>query len=188
MSKWSMHGRTTEAQARQNRMTKNFDKCLSMLLEHEGGYVNHPDDPGGMTNMGITKRTYDDFHGTDIDEEGMRQLTTADIEPIYKENYWLKCKCHELPSGVDWAMFDWAVNSGPSRAAKALQRAVGASTDGVIGPQTLALAKGVDRVNLINRMAMYREQFYRSLSTFDTFGKGWLRRNDETREQAIAMG
>ena len=81
-----MHGTTTEAQARQNRMNKNFDKCMSMLLEHEGGYVNHPDDPGGMTNMGITKRTFDEYHGTDIDEEGMRQLTTADVEPIYKQN------------------------------------------------------------------------------------------------------
>lgn len=190
MSKWSMHGRTTEAQARQNRMNKNFDKCMSMLLEHEGGFVdgNKIGDPGGLTNMGITKRTYDEYYGTDIDEEGMRQLTTADVEPIYKQNYWLKCKCHELPAGVDWAVFDWAVNSGPRRAITALQRATGASTDGVIGPQTLAAAKAVDRVNLINRMAMYREQFYRSLSAFDTFGKGWLRRNDETREQALAMG
>jgi lysozyme family protein len=188
MGKWGLHELTTKQQARQNIMNKNFDKCLSMLLEHEGGYVNHPSDPGGMTNMGITKRTYDDFYDTDITEEGMRQLSTADVEPIYKQNYWLKCQCHELPSGVDWAVFDWAVNSGPARAAKALQRAVGASTDGVIGPQTLAAAKAVDRINIINRMAMYREQFYRSLSTFDTFGKGWSRRNDETREQAIAMG
>ena len=117
----------------------------------------------------------------------MRQLTTADIEPIYKENYWLKCKCHELPPGVDWAVFDWAVNSGPRRAITVLQRATGASTDGVIGPQTLAAAKAVDRVNLINRLAMYREQFYRSLSTFETFGRGWLKRNNETRETALQM-
>ena len=188
MSKWGLHGRTTEAQARQNRMNSNFDKCMSMLLEHEGGYVNHPDDPGGMTNMGITKRTYDDFNGTDIDEEGMRQLTTADVEPIYKDRYWNKCKCHELPHGVDWAVFDWAVNSGPSRAAKALQRAVGAFEDGAIGPKTLEAVKASNRVNIIESMANEREAFYRSLSTFDTFGKGWLRRNQETMEQALKMG
>ena len=149
--------------------------------------LNPPDDPCGMTSMGITKRTYDDFYATDINEEGMRQLTTADVEPIYRENYWLKCKCQELPSGVDCAVFDWSVNSGPSWAAKALHRAVVASKDGVIRPQTIAAAKAVDRVNLINRMAMYREQFYRTLTTFDTFGKRWLRRSDENRKQALKM-
>ena len=71
---WDMHDRTTERQARQNRMNIKIDKCMSLLLIHEGGYVNHPDDPGGMTNMGITKRTYDNFNGTDIDEEAMRQM------------------------------------------------------------------------------------------------------------------
>lgn len=188
MKMWHMHDRTTEEQARQNKMNKNFDKCLSMLLKHEGGFVNHPSDPGGMTNLGVTQKTYNDFHGIRLDEQGMRQLTKADVEPIYKKNYWLRCHCHELPSGVDWAVFDWAVNSGTGRAAKALQKAVGAVEDGSIGPQTLEAVKGVEAVNIINRMAIYREEFYRSLSTFDTFGKGWLRRNDETREQAIAMG
>jgi len=106
-------------------MNKNFDKCLSMLLVHEGGYVNHPKDPAGMTNLGVTKKTYDNYYNTNIDEQGMKQLTKADVEPIYRELYWLKTHCQELPSGVDWAVFDYAVNAGPSRAAKALQRAVG---------------------------------------------------------------
>ena len=98
-----------------------------MLLVHEGGYVNHPKDPAGMTNLGVTKKTYDNYYDTDIDKEGMKQLTKADVEPIYKDRYWLKCQCQELPSGVDWAVFDYAVNAGgPSRAAKALQRALGA--------------------------------------------------------------
>jgi lysozyme family protein len=107
-------------------MNKNFDKCLSMLLVHEGGYVNHPKDPAGMTNLGVTKKTYDNYYNTDIDEQEMKQLTKADVEPIYKDRYWLKCQCQELPSGVDWAVFDYAVNAGPSRAAMALQQAVGA--------------------------------------------------------------
>jgi len=169
-------------------MNQNFDKCMSMLLEHEGGYVNHPADPGGMTNLGITKRTYDEFHGTDIDEEGMRNLKKSDVEPIYRQNYWNRCRCQDLPSGVDWAVFDFAVNAGTGRAAKALQKAVEVEQDGSIGPLTLMKVKHHEVVNIINRIATYREQFYRSLSTFDTFGKGWIRRNDETREQAISMG
>ena len=171
-------------------MNQNFDKCMTMLLIHEGGFVdgNKIGDPGGLTNMGITKRTYDEYHGTDIDEEGMRQLTKADVEPIYRRNYWDRCRCQDLPSGVDWAVFDLAVNSGTGRAAKLLQRAVETTEDGSIGPLTLMKVKQHESVNIINRIAMYREQFYRTLSTFDTFGRGWLRRNDETRKQALAMG
>lgn len=169
-------------------MNRNFDECLSMLLKHEGGYVNHPKDPGGMTNLGITKRVYDEFHGDDIDEEGMRNLKKADVEPIYRSNYWNRCRCQDLPTGVDWAVFDFAVNAGTGRAAKALQKAVEAEQDGSIGPLTLMKVKNHEVVNIINRIAIYREQFYRSLSTFDTFGKGWLKRNDETRRQAIHMG
>jgi len=168
-------------------MNKNFDKCLSMLLVHEGGYVNHPKDPAGMTNLGVTKKTYDNYYNTNIDEQGMKQLNKADVEPIYRELYWLKTHCQELPSGVDWAVFDYAVNAGPSRAAKALQRAVGALEDGIIGPQTLALVKQENRIDIIDEIAEYREDFYRSLGTFDTFGRGWLRRNEETKDQAVKM-
>ena len=108
-----------------------------MLLHHEGGFVNHPSDPGGMTNLGVTKSTWDHFYGDDISEERMRDITVDDIKPIYRTNYWDRCRCGDLPSGVDWAVFDWALNSGPGKAAKALQRAVGAYEDGAVGPQTL---------------------------------------------------
>ena len=168
-------------------MNGNFDKCMEMLLAHEGGYVNHPSDPGGMTNLGVTKRTYDEFNGTDIDEEGMRNLTVEDVMPIYRRNYWERCRCQDLPDGIDWAVFDWAVNSGTGRAAKALQRAVGTLEDGAIGPQTLMCVGNEKPEEIINRIAIHRDSFYRSLSTFDTFGRGWLRRNDETREQALDM-
>ena len=171
-------------------MNQNFDKCMTMLLIHEGGFVdgNKIGDPGGLTNMGITKRTYDEYHGTDVTEDEMRALTKADVEPIYRRNYWNRCRCQDLPSGVDWAVFDFAVNAGTGRAAKALQQAVEVEQDGSIGPLTLMKVKIVPVENIINRTAVYREQFYRSLKTFDTFGRGWLRRNDETREQALAMG
>ena len=113
-------------------MNQNFDKCMEMLLHHAGGFVNHPSDPGGMTNLGVTKSTWDHFYGDDIDEERMKNITVDDIKPIYRINFWERCRCQDLPSGVDWA-----VNSGPGRAAKALQRAVGAYEDGAVGPQTL---------------------------------------------------
>ena len=168
-------------------MNQNFNKCMEMLLQHEGGFVNHPSDPGGMTNLGVTKSTWDHFYGDDISEERMRGITVDDVKPLYKANYWDRCRCGDLPSGVDWAVFDGAVNSGTGRAAKALQRAVGAFEDGVIGPQTMMVVSNQKPWETINRLAVYRDAFYRSLSTFDTFGNGWIRRNDETREQAIAL-
>ena len=121
-------------------MKDNFDECLKMLLHHEGGYVNHPKDPGGETNLGVTKRVYEKWGGT----KDMKDLTVEDVAPIYKKNYWNRCKCDDLESGVDWVVFDWAVNSGTGRAAKAIQKICGASQDGAIGPKTLALIKTQD--------------------------------------------
>ena len=169
-------------------MNQNFDKCMEMLLVHEGGYVNHPSDPGGMTNLGVTKKTWNHFYGDDISEERMRNITVDDVKPLYRTNRWDRCRCGDLPSGVDWAVFDWAVNSGPGRATKALQRAVGAFEDGVVGPQTLMAVTASQSHEIINRIAVHRDSYYRDLKHFDTFGRGWIRRNDETREQAIDMG
>ena len=168
-------------------MKDNFDTSLEMLLKHEGGFVDHPKDPGGMTNLGVTKAVYEKVMGREVTEQEMRDLTAEDVGPIYKALYWDKCSCDTLPPGVDWAVFDWAVNSGPSRASKALQRAVGASPDGAIGPKTLAQVQNTQPHEIIEMMTQEREIFYRALSTFDTFGKGWLRRNNETREAALEM-
>ena len=118
-------------------MKDNFDECLKMLLHHEGGYVNHPKDPGGETNLGVTKRVYEKWGGT----KDMKDLTVEDVAPIYKKNYWNRCKCDVLESGGDWVGFDWAVNSGTGRSAKAIQKICGASQDGALGPKTLALIK-----------------------------------------------
>ena len=168
-------------------MKQNFDKCLAKLLSHEGGYVNHPKDPGGMTNLGVTKRVYDDWIGRESTEQEMRDLTPADVGPIYKKNYWDKVKGDDLPSGVDWCAFDWAVNSGSGRPAKAIQRAVGASADGAIGPMTLKAVADKDPKEIIEYVFQVRQSFYESLKTFETFGKGWTRRNKETLDQALQM-
>ena len=168
-------------------MKNNFDKCLHMLLEHEGGYVNNKHDKGGMTNLGVTKRVYEDWVDRKVTEQEMRDLTPDDVAPIYKKNYWDRVKGDSLPSGLDWACFDWAVNSGSGRPAKAVQRAVGATQDGAIGPQTLGLIMEKDPEEIINYVYGVRQDFYKSLKTFETFGRGWTRRNKETLHQALEM-
>ena len=164
-------------------MKDNFDECLKMLLHHEGGYVNHPSDPGGETNLGVTKKVYQEWGGT----KDMKDLTVEDVAPIYKKNYWDRCKCDDLESGVDWVGFDWAVNSGTGRSAKAIQKICGASQDGAIGPKTLALIGKQNTQYVIEEFGKIRQDFYESLKTFDTFGKGWTRRNKETTEKALEM-
>ena len=168
-------------------MKENFDKCLEMLLSHEGGFVNHPEDPGGITNLGVTKKVYDEWTGRESTEQEMRDLTPEDVAPIYKKNYWDRVKGDSLPSGLDWACFDWAVNSGSGRPAKAVQRAVGATQYGAIGPQTLGLIMEKDPEEIINYVYGVRQDFYKSLKTFETFGRGWTRRNKETLHQALEM-
>ena len=168
-------------------MRQNFEQCMGWLLEHEGGYVNHPSDPGGETNLGVTRAVYEQDAGRQVMDGEMEGLTHDDVYPIYKENYWDRVRGDDLPSGVDWAVFDWGVNSGTSRAAKALQRVVGVEQDGGIGPMTLQAVSSVESAGIIDQLHYMREGFYRSLSTFDTFGRGWLRRNDETKDQALNL-
>ena len=112
---------------------ENWIKSLEAILHHEGGYVNHPKDPGGETNLGVTKRVYEDFGGT----KDMKDLTREDVEPIYKKNYWDRVKGDQLPAGLDLCVFDFGVNAGTGRAAKYLQTLIGTVADGGIGPNTL---------------------------------------------------
>ena len=116
----------------------------------------------------------------------MQKLTVADVAPIYKQDYWDRVRADDLPSGVDWAVFDWQVNSG-ARSAKALQRNVGAKADGAVGPMTLQAVANHDPEDIIRNMHSSRDTFYRSLKLFDRYGRGWTRRNDETLEAALQM-
>ena len=167
--------------------SENYSKCLNLILHHEGGYVNHPKDPGGETNLGVTKRVYEEWGGT----KDMRDLTVEDVEPIYKKNYWNRVKADDLPDGLDLCLFDFGVNAGPGRAAKYLQTMIGTVADGGIGPNTLwALANYVEEVGVEQAVYNYqdsRQKYYQSLSTFETFGRGWTRRVDETTEAALEM-
>ena len=168
-------------------MLENFVSSLEAVLKHEGGYVNHPDDPGGRTNMVITQAVYEKYLGRKVTEQEMKDMKTGDVRIIYKENYWDKVKGDDLPAGIDFCVFDWAVNSGVSRASKALQKVVVAVADGVIGPNTLKEVNSADAQVVIEQLTDAREEFYKKLSTFDTFGKGWLSRNEKTAVFSLEM-
>lgn len=168
-------------------MKDNFESALKAILHHEGGYVNHPKDPGGMTNLGVTKRVWEEWVGHEVDEKTMRNLTPEIVGPMYKTKYWDKIKGDDLPTGVDYVVFDAAVNSGPGRAAKWLQACVGVEPDGGIGPKTLAAVNAFDAKQLIEDYAKRRLSFLMDLKTWDTFGKGWGRRVAEVQKTGLDM-
>ena len=168
-------------------MKDNFEQCLALVLKSEGGFVNNPKDPGGMTNLGVTKRIWEDYVGHTVDEAAMKALGPADVTPLYKKNYWDKIHGDQLPAGVDYACFDLAVNSGVGRAAKILQQAVGVSADGVIGPATLDAIEKANHRDLATEICDLRLNFLQSLPTWATFGKGWGRRVAEVEKLSFDM-
>ena len=168
-------------------MLSNFPAALALVLQSEGGFVNHKFDPGGMTNLGVTRNVWRDWVNRDVDEAEMRSLTPELVTPLYKARYWDACKCDDLPRGVDYAVFDSAVNMGSSRAAKLLQAALGVTADGSIGRATIAAATAADPVELLEAFSLGKEAFYQSLLTFQTFGKGWLNRVAHVQDAAEGM-
>ena len=168
-------------------MKENFERALAAVLHHEGGFVNHPSDPGGMTNLGCTKKVWEEWVGHEVDEKAMRALTPADVAPLYKAKYWDKIKGDELPDGVDYVVFDCAINSGPGRAIKFLQGCVGADMDGALGPKTLAAVRAADAKALVEDYAKRRLSFLQDLPTWGTFGKGWGRRVAEVQQSGLSM-
>lgn len=173
-------------------MRNNFEKALPAILKHEGGYVNHPKDPGGATNKGITIGTLKRL-GIDVDGDGdsdiadLKGLRHEHVARVYKLFYWDAVKADLLPPGVDYTVADFAVNSGPSRAAKHLQAAVGVVQDGDIGPKTLAAVAKADPEDIIRAIHASRMRFLRGLKTWATFGKGWSRRVDDVLALSLKM-
>ena len=165
-------------------MNTNFDACLAHLLKHEGGFVNHPSDPGGATNLGVTQAVWEGWIDRSVSEKNMKALTPAKVAPLYREMYWDRIKADKLPSGVDYCVFDAAVNSGVSRAAKWLQTTVGAVADGAIGEQTLKQVLLTNPQMVIDKYSAIRLEFLKGRSTWPTFGKGWERRVEEVKATA----
>lgn len=168
-------------------MDSNFEYSLAQVLKSEGGYVNNPKDPGGETNMGITKNAWSTWLKRPIKDGEMAQITHADVIPFYKALYWNKAYCPQLPTGIDYMAFDGAVNMGVGQSIRLLQKSLGCVPDGVIGPNTMNAIQNGDRMNIITKYAAQREQFYRSLALFQTFGQGWLNRNNYVLQTAKAM-
>ena len=169
-------------------MIPSFSQSLIHVLSYEGGYVDHPFDPGGATNMGITRQTLSNFRGTQVSKRDVRNLSRQEAYEIYKRMYWDPCRCDFLPLGIDFAVFDCAVNQGVRRAKQFLQRAARARVDGIIGPKTLYRVQHMNRTDLLNEFTARRMRHYGGLvQLFRTFGLGWSRRLATTHSQALEM-
>lgn len=164
-----------------------FDRCVEIVLSKEGGFSDHPRDPGGATKFGITRATLEGFRGKPVTREDVQALTQEEAREIYRTNYWNAIKADQLPPGMDLIVFDFGVNAGCGRAVKMLQGLVGAEQDGGVGERTLAAVKTVPPEQLIARYAESRIAYYRSLDTFDTFGAGWLNRVEFVRNAALRL-
>jgi len=168
-------------------MNNNWEQCFALVLKNEGGYVDNPSDPGGATNLGCTKATWEAYIGHSVTKADIEALTPNDVMPLYKTKYWDTVKGDDLPYGVDYAVFDFAINSGSSRAAKTLQLVLGVATDGQIGPATLAALETANARDVATQVCEARLAFLQSLPTYDTFGKGWSKRVLEVENTAFSM-
>lgn len=157
----------------------NFEKCLAFTLAHEGGYVNDPHDPGGETNLGISKRAYPG--------ENIKAMTRERAAQIYRRDYWDAVRGDDLPAGLDLVAFDAAVHSGPARSARWLQKAVGAKADGRIGPETIAAARGSDKALAVSTALAARLAFLKALGTWPRYKNGFTARIQKLTTTAQAM-
>jgi lysozyme family protein len=170
-------------------MTGEFEKSLKRILKHEGGFVNDPLDSGGMTNLGVTKRVWEEFVGHPVSEADMRALTPEKVGSMYKLKYWNPSYCEVLPKGLDYVVFDFAVNAGTGRSVKTLQQAIGCVADGVIGPKTMVAINDAEPKDLIAKFSDARADFYQGIVTRKPdqarFIKGWLNRVEDARKLAL---
>lgn len=168
-------------------MERNFKRALSLVLKHEGGWSDHPDDPGGATMKGVTLANFRKYVKPGATKADLRNITDEQLATVYRRFYWDAVAGSELPDGVDFAVFDFAVNSGPSRAAKYLQSVVGAPQDGRIGPATLSAVRARMIATIIHDLCDKRMTFLKGLKTWKTFGKGWSRRVTDVRSESLKM-
>lgn len=162
-------------------MSQAFDDCVGFLLrpDIEGGLVDDPKDPGGLTKYGISQRA---FPSVDV-----RNLSIGQAKDIYLSEYWSPIRGDEMPKPLALYAFDMSVNMGRARGVMILQRAVNADPlDGVVGMRTLAMSRIADAREAVESMHTQREAYYKSLSNFSRFGGGWLARNDKCRALALS--
>ena len=164
-----------------------FKRCLELVLKSEGGYIDHPKDPGGRTNLGVTQAVWEEWVGHPVTEKEMRELTLEKVAPMYEMKYWRTSYCEKLPQGLNLLVFSMAVNTGSGRAVKLLQRCLGLVEDGAIGPKTMAKIQECSQVDLVERYSATRKAFYEGLKLFPVFGKGWLNRTEKERTEALEL-
>jgi lysozyme family protein len=165
----------------------NFEAALARVLAHEGGYVDHPLDPGGATKYGVTRATLAAWRGRPVSKAEVMALSRAEAGEIYRARYWKAVRGDELPTGLDYALFDIAVNSGPGRAARLIGAALGRPGLRAIDGEVAALCKARDAAALIRAVCAARRGFLQRLPTWPTFGRGWSRRVAEVERAALAM-
>lgn len=168
-------------------MDRNFARALALVLKSEGGWSDNPADPGGATMKGVTLANFRRYVKADATKNGLRHITDAQVATVYRRFYWDAVAGAELPDGVDYAVFDFAVNSGPSRAAKYLQAVVGVTQDGRIGPATLTAVRAKPAGAVIDGVCDDRLAFLKRLPTWPTFGRGWNDRVKSVRFQALVL-
>ena len=176
-------------------MISNWKQAFEQMLKSEGGFTDDerdngnklPDGRKGSTMLGVTQFNWEQHVGHQVTHDDMRKLTPADVEPLYKKKYWDVVRADELPSGIDYLVFDMGVNAGPGRSIKLLQTAVGVTPDGGFGPMTMAAVQAADPVELIEKFSQAKEAFYRSLDSFAVYGTGWLNRVADVKLKASSM-
>ena len=176
-------------------MIENWDKSFNLVINSEGGFTNDQRDSGnhlpdgrqGSTMLGCTQANWEAYVGHKVTQDDMKKLTKDDVKPLYKKNYWDAVKGDDLPSGVDYAAFDFAINAGPAASRKMIQRALGVTADGAFGPMTMAAIQKADAKELLQKFSDAKTNFYKSLSNFNVYGKGWLQRVADVQAVADKM-
>ena len=168
-------------------MKDNWTECLAQILKSEGGFANLKHDSGGITNMGVTKKTYENWVGREVTEQEMRDLKVKDVAPIYKERYWAQVRADELKDGCDLLLFDLAVHSGPRRSVKIAQETAGTVVDGLIGPKTIAAINSMDQTEFIKKFSENRLDFYKRIEAWKHFENGFRNRVKKTQIAAQQM-
>ncbi|MBN8926655.1 MAG: hypothetical protein BGO51_12345 [Rhodospirillales bacterium 69-11] len=169
------------------RRADTFDRCVAVVLAQEGGFSEDPADRGGATNFGITLATLRDWRNAEVSASDVHALTRAEATEIYRARYWIPARCGDLGPGVDLMVFDFGVNAGPATAVKHLQRALGVTDDGSIGPKTMAALQAATPRELIGQLAEARLAYYRGLADFERYGRGWTNRTQRVLAAALAM-
>lgn len=168
-------------------MDRNFARALPLVLKWEGGWSDHPDDDGGPTNKGVTLATMRRYLKADATKDDLRKITDEQVATVYYRHYWSAVNAQAIPAGLDYALFDFAINSGPSRAAKFLQRIVGTNVDGRVGPKTVEAVNQLNTDDVIRHLCDERLAWLKRLKDWPVFGKGWTNRVVDVKRNALKM-